>query len=563
MCEDVLRMAIVKTKLSRRPWQWLSLVGLAAALWGQAGLTAERISLVYPPFGTFNIDVSDLATFARTGNASPELTFLIRLLPSDQGAHLREALNESVRLEATSVRQFVNSPIGQVFLQRIGEVIRTDNDRNGGQALGQALKTAASSSSGINFLTVLQAFPGRSVNVNGDLGLKAVGAFTRAINEERRTREFIARLAALQPPVTLPTHVPNPSQKGPFQWQKQTIQFVNPNRSANGIPADLYVPTGTPTAAPLIVISHGLASDRLTFAYLAEHLASHGFAVLAVTHIGSDAQRIGSFLSGAPVDYENLPKDWAQRPLDLKYGIDAVAALVQQTPTLNIDTNNVGLFGQSMGGFTVLAAAGGTVDWTAVQQRCQAIANDLFVFNISAALQCRSLGAPSQPTNYADPRVKSVIAVNPVSSVLIGSSGMANINVPALIISSSKDVFAPPLIEQVQPFTELAASPKYLAMLVPGTHFSTIGVSEAGVLPVPNDLIGPDPRQAEPFVKGIGGAFFGVFNQRNEQLRPFLSQTFVNQVAQPSFQVYWVDRINPQQLQEVIAGRVGTQPERR
>lgn len=556
-------MVSVQTKLRRQRWQWLSSVGLAAALWGHAGLAAEKISLVYPPFGTFNIAVSDLASFAKTGTASAELTFLIRLLPSDQGANLQEALNESVQIEATSVSQFVRSPLGQFFLQRIGEVIRTDNDCNGGQALGQALKTAAASSSGLNLLAVLQAFPGRSVNINGDLGLRAVGAFIRAVNEEQRTREFIARLATLQRPVTLPTNVPNPSQLGPFRWQKQTIQFVNPNRSPNGIPADLYVPMGTPTAAPLIVISHGLASDRLTFAYLAEHLASHGFAVLAVTHVGSDAQRISSFLSGVPLDYEKLPTDWAQRPLDLKYGIDAVAALVQRNPTLNIDTNNVGLFGHSMGGFTVLAAAGGRVDWAAVQQRCQAIANDLFVFNISAPLQCRSLGSPMQPTDYADPRVKAVMAVNPVSSLLIGPNGMSNIKVPTLIVSSSNDVFAPPLVEQVQPFTELTASPKYLAMLVPGTHFSTLGVSEGGVLPVPNDLIGPDPRRAALFVKGMSGAFFGVFNQQKEQLRPFLSQTFVNQVAQPPFQGYWVDRMDPQQLQEVIAGRRSTQPPRR
>ncbi|MFN4067749.1 MAG: alpha/beta hydrolase family protein, partial [Thermosynechococcus sp.] len=309
-------------------------------------------------------------------------------------------------------------------------------------------------------------------------------------------------------------------------------------------------------------ISHGLASDRTTFAYLAEHLASYGLAVLAVTHPGSDASRISSFLSGAPLDYENLPKDWAQRPFDLKFGVDAVAALVQKNPALKIDTNNVGLLGHSMGGFTVLAAAGGRVDWDAVKQRCLAAANDLFIFNISLPLQCRSLGLSDPPSKLADPRVKAVMAVNPVSSVLIGEQGMANINVPTLIISSSKDVFAPPLEEQILPFTWLQAQPKYLAMLVPGTHFSAVGVSAAGVLPVPDDLIGPNPQLAQPFFKGVSAAFFGVFNQQNAQLRPFLSQTFAHQAAQPTFQAYWVDRINPQELQEVLAGRLGTQPRR-
>lgn len=547
---------------TRKKWQWFSLLGVAATFWGHASLAAEQISLVYPPFGTFNIQVNDLATFAKTGNASPELRFLIRLLPSDQEPNLREGLTTRMDLEPTTVSQFVKSPIGQSFLERIGQVIRADNDVNGGQALGEALKTAASSPSGITLLSVLQAFPGKSVKVNGELGLKAVGAFTRAVNQEQRAQEFIERLAQLQPKIPLPASGLNPSQKGSFQWQKQKIEFTNPNRTTGPIPADLYVPTGITAPAPLIVISHGLASDRTTFAYLAEHLASYGLAVLAVTHPGSDASRISSFLSGAPLDYENLPKDWAQRPLDLKFGVDAVAALVQKNPALKIDTNNVGLFGHSMGGFTVLAAAGGTVDWNAVKQRCLAAANDLFIFNISVPLQCRSLGLSDTPSTLADPRVKAVIAVNPVSSILIGERGMANIKVPTLIVSSSKDVFAPPLEEQIWPFTWLQAQPKYLAMLVPGTHFSAVGVSEAGVLPVPDDLIGPNPRLAQPFFKGVGAAFFGVFNQHNEQLRPFLSQTFVSQVAQPTFQAYWVDRINPQQLQEVLAGRIGTQPRR-
>ncbi|MDR5639279.1 MULTISPECIES: alpha/beta hydrolase [unclassified Thermosynechococcus] len=552
-------MAIART---RKKWQWFSLLGAAATVWAQAGLAAEQISLVYPPFGTFNIQVSDLATFAKTGNASSELRFLIRLLPNAQESNLREGLTTRMDLEPTTVSQFVKSPIGQSFLERIGQVIRADNDVNGGPALGEALKTAASSPAGITLLSVLQAFPGKSVKVNGELGLKAVGAFTRAVNQEQRAQDFIERLAQLQPRTPLPASGLNPAQKGPFQWQKQKLEFTNPNRTTGLIPADLYVPIGMIAPAPLIVISHGLASDRTTFAYLAEHLASHGLAVLAVTHPGSDASRINSFLSGAPLDYENLPKDWAQRPLDLKFGVDAVAALVQKNPALKIDTNNVGLFGHSMGGFTVLAAAGGTVDWNAVKQRCLAAARDLFIFNISVPLQCRSLGLAAVPSTPADPRVRSVIAVNPVSSILIGERGMANIKVPTLIVSSSRDVFAPPLEEQIWPFTWLQAQPKYLAMLVPGTHFSAVGVSEAGVLPVPNDLIGPNPQLAQPFFKGLAGAFFGVFNQKNESLRPFLSQTFVNQVTQPTFQAYWVDRINPQQLQEVLAGRIGTQPRR-
>lgn len=127
-------MAIART---RKKWQWFSLLGAAATVWAQAGLAAEQISLVYPPFGTFNIQVSDLATFAKTGNASSELRFLIRLLPNAQESNLREGLTTRMDLEPTTVSQFVKSPIGQSFLERIGQVIRADNDVNGGQPLGK------------------------------------------------------------------------------------------------------------------------------------------------------------------------------------------------------------------------------------------------------------------------------------------------------------------------------------------------------------------------------------------------------------------------------------------
>ncbi len=49
---------------------------------------------------------------------------------------------------------------------------------------------------------------------------------------------------------------------------------------------------------PLIVISHGIASDRSSFVYLAEHLASYGFAVAVLEHPGSNAERIQLYFAG-------------------------------------------------------------------------------------------------------------------------------------------------------------------------------------------------------------------------------------------------------------------------
>lgn len=536
-----------------RSLRWLSALGMAASFWATPVLPAEQIRLSYPPFGTFNISVSDLENYAKTGVASPELNFLLRLIPTDKTGEVQQNLNASIDIEPTTVTQFINSPLGQVLFERIGRVFQTGDGENGAKSLTTALKTAAASPDGITVLTTLRGFPDQTIQIDGQFGLQALGSLFRAIQNEGKAAEFVERVATVQSAVTLPD-LPLPQNPGQYTWQKQTISFVNPQRGTAGIPADIYVPKGLTAPAPLIVISHGLASDRMSFAYLAKHLASQGFAVVAVTHPGSDANQIGSFLSGAPLDYQALPEDWVQRPLDLKYAIDAVAAQAPANPTWKIDTNQVGLFGQSMGGYTVLAAAGAVVNWPSIPEECQRIAQNQFSFNISLPLQCRIVSAQPPGVTVADPRVKAVIAVNPVSSTLFGSSGFAEVRVPIMLVAGSKDIFAPPLEEQIRPFTWLQQSPKFLTVMKPGTHFSTIGVSEGGVLPVPQDLIGPNPELAQSGIKGLSSAFFNTFAANEPQFRPFLSQTFANTLSENNaFQFFIVDQLNANQLNQVLS----------
>ena len=52
------------------------------------------------------------------------------------------------------------------------------------------------------------------------------------------------------------------------------------------IPVDIY--WSEATHGPLVVISHGFGADRRFFAYLAQHLASHGLTVVSVEHPGSN-----------------------------------------------------------------------------------------------------------------------------------------------------------------------------------------------------------------------------------------------------------------------------------
>ena len=83
----------------------------------------------------------------------------------------------------------------------------------------------------------------------------------------------------------------------------ETLTLVDADRpglaetTARQFEVDLYLPQNQ-SAAPVVIISHGWGSAKESFAWLAQHLASHGFAVAVPQHIGSDLKFQRLFLSG-------------------------------------------------------------------------------------------------------------------------------------------------------------------------------------------------------------------------------------------------------------------------
>lgn len=75
---------------------------------------------------------------------------------------------------------------------------------------------------------------------------------------------------------------------GSYSWTVQTLKLDDQKRERTFF-ADLYLPqTQKPskkTTLPVIVISHGLGSDRNSFKYLAQRLATYGSASLLFPNI--------------------------------------------------------------------------------------------------------------------------------------------------------------------------------------------------------------------------------------------------------------------------------------
>ena len=304
---------------------------------------------------------------------------------------------------------------------------------------------------------------------------------------------------------------------------------LNDRQRNRTFPTDLYLPSLS-TPRPLIVISHGLGSDRSSFAYLAQHLASYGFAVAVPEHPGSDASHLQALFQGTAARVTN-PREFIDRPLDITYLLDELDRLSRSDPAFQgrLNLQNVGVIGQSFGGYTALALAGARLDFQQLQTDCQALNNSL---NLSLVLQCLALKLPEQPDNLVDSRIKAAIAIDPVDSSIMGQNGLSQIQIPTMIVAGSADTVAPALLEQIQPFTWLTTPDKYLVLIDGGTHFSTIAEPPNATIPVPDSVIGLAPALARRYICALSVAFCQTYVADQPAYSPFLSAAYTNTISQ-------------------------------
>ena len=144
-------------------------------------------------------------------------------------------------------------------------------------------------------------------------------------------------------------------QPGPHAVGMKTVTFVDSSRS---IPAreddpgadertltcNLWWPVDDAGPHPLIVYSHGFMSNRSEGAYLNEHLASHGYVVIA-----PDYPRSSFGVPGGPD-----VSDVVNQPADLSFLIDSVAGWDRSERPFRgeIDRERIGAVGLSLGGLT-------------------------------------------------------------------------------------------------------------------------------------------------------------------------------------------------------------------
>ncbi|MGK7912281.1 MAG: alpha/beta hydrolase [Synechococcus sp.] len=516
------------------PVSALCLAFTSAMLVASPARSADEISVRFGPFQRA-IPVEDLETFVNTGDVPRSLRWYANRLTVEEQAAIRAVLREPLNVETNFLNAFIDSHIGGTLLQRsVALFWGGPNDEALLRALRASLILGSFEEGGLTVMNAVRNYPLSQVRLDLGVALRAVGDLKTFFIDDDRIFAAIQQQGATGLNVSSPNELPAdfmiPAEPGPLGWEKREISFSNSVRDPSEVVfADVYLPQDVDTPSPLIVISHGVASNRITFAYLAEHLASHGFAAAVMEHPDTSTMRFDNIASGF-AERPN-PNLFIERPRDITSLLDALEDKVSQDPAWQgtVSTDGVGIFGHSLGGYTVLAAGGAHLDFEHLSERCKEEAEKLLPFNLSLLLQCFALDMPTQPNNLGDERIAAVLAVNPVSSSLFSPTSMGQLDVPTMMVASSDDVVTPAVEEQIVPFTWLQSEERYLILVKNGTHFSFTKALEDDVLALPPQLIGPDQELARRVMQWTATSFFEAYvNDSSEH------QSFLTEVSFPS-----------------------------
>lgn len=515
---------------------------------------AQEIYISYGPLEV-SLPIASLELYATTGKIDSELSFYAGYLTPEQLVQLKKVLLTRVDVTPVAIAQFLYSTQGEIILNRIGEIIQTKARQPGFYAIRAALIKAAARPEGLTLLNILREFPTYGIRIDSGRGFQVIDSLSNLVRqtgvaiaavEQQASQEIAsqtppqASTLLLSPIRSRFSRLTDLRQTGQVSYIKQSFT-LNDLRRSRTFPVDLYLPNVN-GLAPVIVISHGLGSDRQTFVYLATHLASYGFAVAVPEHLGSNAQQIQALINGL-ANQVTAPTELSDRPLDIKFMLDELKREFGN----RLNFQEVGVLGQSLGGYTSLALVGAKINYRQLEKDC--LPNDSL--NLSLLVQCRALEQPFS-NELQDARIKAAIAINPVGSSIFGQEQFAQINTPLMLVSGSDDTVAPALPEQIKPFTWLTTPNKYLALIKGGTHFSTL-VDTTGAIPIPDSAIGPSPEVAQDYMKALSVAFFKTYIANDSTYQAYLNASYGQFISQNTLPLKLIQSLTEAQLQQAQA----------
>ena len=284
----------------------------------------------------------------------------------------------------------------------------------------------------------------------------------------------------------------------------------------------------------------GFGATPDTYGYVAEQLASYGYAVASVEHLGTNLAKRLAFPNGELSSWIT-PTEFISRPLDVTNLLDKLEDLVANDPqwAAQLNLEQVGVFGYSFGGYSALAIAGAEINQPRLAEECSQ--EDLNTVP-SFYFQCQAQYLPPISLNVRDPRIKAVLSVYPLANPIFGPEGMSKIDIPTMILTGSQDTTVPPIQNQIHPFLWLKTSDKYLALLIPGTHLTTVKVEDRGIDGIPSLQINQQPDEksaiARDYLNAMSVAFFNRHLRGLKEYAPYLTAAYTQNISQSGISIH-------------------------
>ena len=162
-------------------WTLFLAAGAGIVFYSSAATAAEKVVLKYSAI-RMTLPVSELEIFAETGKMSPGLEMLLGKAKKDPEA-VRSSLRRPVKVSQSFLDRTLNSKVGEIILDEVGQVIRTPSGNANREALREALVLSATNDNQITLLEAMKNYPTPEVYFEGDRLVEAYGKLV-ALSEQ-------------------------------------------------------------------------------------------------------------------------------------------------------------------------------------------------------------------------------------------------------------------------------------------------------------------------------------------------------------------------------------------
>lgn len=455
-------------------------------------------------------------------------------------------LQTRIALDGEQLQRFLHTAIGDRLLSWLSPLFHFPDQPNAKHGLRQLFLEMAGQPEGISLLQLLHLVPDRT-----QINLDQLTATAGKIEDlTRKTNLLVSKIRAIATAQIDPEQVqtfadlPDLRQRGNFEIKTFTLDFS---------PETLcYQPQPLPEKTVVIVQSHGLGATPKDFADYAEHLASHGYFVVAPYHRGSDTNHLKLLLQG-DID-EVVPfSEFGDRPATITAILDKLDELNRSQFGGKLNLKNVGVMGHSFGAYTALVLAGAEIQFDHLELACDGNNDDP---NLSLLLQCQALGLPRELDHLQDSRVGSIFVWDFVGSAIFGEKGLAAVHIPVMAIAGSHDITTPFALEQIRLFRWLRTAIAYLVMMEGKPHVQNLGKLAAAIgLKIAVNPAPPATPTQTIFAKNIQAfslAFFAAHLQHQQEFLPYLTANYGKYLGRSPKNIYLLNRQNSEQLHATI-----------